>query len=184
MLFFTGLLSFVIMCTGDIAKIKTKSRFSVLFFSVGFLLLAAVTVSYAAASLPTGRSIVVMIVFSIFAVIAGFLLFVSLFGSFPAEDGYIKNEAVVYDKGLYALSRHPGVVFFALFYIFMSAAGFCPLYVSLGFSGANLLYALFQDIYIFPKQLSGYDDYKKRVRFLIPNTTGIKNCLSAIKKKS
>ena len=46
------------------------------------------------------------------------LLYV-LFGSFSVKDAYVRQDSGrrVYDKGFYALCRHPGVLFFAGLYL-------------------------------------------------------------------
>ena len=38
----------------------------------------------------------------------------------------------------------------------------------------NFLYIVMQDMYFFPKYIEGYEEYKKRVGFLIPKTRKIR----------
>lgn len=42
------------------------------------------------------------------------------------------------------------------------------------YSALNLLLASAEDKWFFPRSIGGYDEYKKRVPFLIPTSAGIK----------
>jgi len=74
------------------------------------------------------------------------------------------------DQGVYGLCRHPGFWMFALCYLFLALFFFDIrlLYCCVVYSICNFLYILLQDVYIFPKYIRGYSEYKKRVPFLIP----------------
>lgn len=105
------------------------------------------------------------------------LLLYALFGSFSVKDAYVEQSSGrrVYDKGFYALCRHPGVWFFAGLYVSLHYAFALPwgevvLYVAL-----NILLAAAEDAYIFPRSIGGYDKYKMRVPFLIPKAASIKD---------
>ena len=89
----------------------------------------------------------------------------------PVRDTYRGKAAPrLVDKGMYALCRHPGVLWLPL--------GLLPLAMGLGshgllVSGAltsllNLLYAWYQDRYIFPRTIQGYSDYQRRIPMLLP----------------
>lgn len=99
-------------------------------------------------------------------------LIYTLFFALPFEGTYVEQEKLkVYDQGVYALCRHPGILWFFGFYIFLAAA-LASIELGLAailFSTMNLLYAWIQDKLIFPRTLSGYEAYQKKVPFLIPD---------------
>lgn len=107
-----------------------------------------------------------------------------LFFALPFEETYVdpENGRSVYDKGVYAMCRHPGVIFFFLMYLFIGLA-LLPsdlLICGMVFSLLNLLYAAFQDCVAFPKTFYNYADYKKYVPFIIPNIKSIRLALKTL----
>jgi protein-S-isoprenylcysteine O-methyltransferase Ste14 len=87
-----------------------------------------------------------------------------------------QNRKVV-DSGVYAICRHPGVIFLPLFYLFLWLA--IPtselLYSFTIWALQDILLAVFEDKYIFPILFDGYDLYKKQTPFLIPTIASLKN---------
>jgi protein-S-isoprenylcysteine O-methyltransferase Ste14 len=107
-----------------------------------------------------------------------FLLIYALFFALPFEATYIHGDEKrkAYDQGVYALSRHPGVLFYMIFYLGLAMfewSGAILLIFSI-WSSFNILYILYQDVYIFPKLFSNYDQYKKQTPFLFPTIKSIK----------
>ena len=95
-----------------------------------------------------------------------------LFFALPFHETYAEQTGgrCVYDRGVYALCRHPGILCFFGMFLFAGMAAFpCPLLMhGMVFSLLNLAYALFQDRITFPKTFCDYHTYRKRVPFLIP----------------
>jgi len=98
------------------------------------------------------------------------LLIYTLFFAFNTKEAYQTQEKgrPVYTTGVYGICRHPGVLWFAGIYLsfwlmerisFISAASYI---------GLNIVLAWFEDVYVFPATMSGYDKYKTKVPFLIP----------------
>ncbi len=95
----------------------------------------------------------------------------AIFFAIPFDGTELKGEKKVYTGGVYSLCRHPGVTFLVIALLFLVAA--CPskeltvtaLAVGLG----DILYALLQDKWTFPKTLPGYEEYKHHSRFLLPD---------------
>lgn len=112
------------------------------------------------------------------AVAAAFLLLLLyvLFGSFSVKDAYVRQDSgrQVYDKGFYALCRHPGVLFFAGLYASLHYALALPWTDAALYTLLDLLLAAAEDKWFFPRSIGGYGEYKKRVPFLVPGTAGIK----------
>lgn len=100
------------------------------------------------------------------------LLVYTLFFALPsgAYSGSCTGERKVCRTGMYALCRHPGMLWFTGFYLCMSIALDSAVFwlASAIFILMNYVYILMQDIYIFPLQFSDYDDYKSQTSFVIP----------------
>lgn len=103
------------------------------------------------------------------------LLVRALFFSLPS--GTYSDPAErrkVYDKGLYALCRHPGFPAFVLLYVCLGillGRGSWPCFGLLCI--LNFLYIVLQDCWTFPHIFSDYAAYRREVPFVIPNTRSI-----------
>jgi protein-S-isoprenylcysteine O-methyltransferase Ste14 len=118
------------------------------------------------------------------ALISFLLMFYTLFFSLPFTETYIKlnkNNNVV-DTGMYSLCRHPGVLWFAFFFLFLWLASGKTIMMWAGiiWTGLNILLVYIEDTIIFPKELIGYNEYKKRVPFILPNYRTIKKTISTL----
>ena len=78
--------------------------------------------------------------------------------------------------GVYALCRHPGVLWFAGLYVCLWAAFGLPLWEAASLSGWNVLLVWFEDRCVFPAVLEGYDAYQQTTPFLLPNRRSIRAC--------
>lgn len=112
------------------------------------------------------------------------LLIYTLFFCFDAQETYIhvNQKRMAYTKGMYALCRHPGVIWFVLGFFCLYAmmpTTHVLLYVSL-MSIYNIIYIIIQDIYIFPETFYNYQEYKQQTPFLIPNIKSIKQCIQTL----
>lgn len=108
------------------------------------------------------------------------LLVYTLFFALPFEETYIKENDVrlAYTEGVYALCRHPGVLWFAgLFFCLWGMTG--EFNRGIYFAGMifwNYLYIVFQDLWTFPRTFSNYGEYKKTTPFLLPSPDSIRAC--------
>lgn len=110
---------------------------------------------------------------------ASFALMVyALFFALPFTETYVHvpGKAVVCDRGMYALCRHPGVLWFCLGYLFLALAWGTPRVWGMGivYSLLNVGYVILQDRWTFPRTFKDYAGYRKRVPFLIPTAGSIK----------
>ena len=127
------------------------------------------------------------IVFGILCLLSFCVLIYTLFFALPMKETYVavhNEKPSVCDTGMYALCRHPGVLWFAGFYFclwlaFGSGALLC---MAVWFSSLNVAYIILQDYYTFPRIFSDYGEYKKRVPFLFPNGKSLKRCLDTFKE--
>ena len=179
---FIGILAFFFCLLYDILSMRRK-KYAVLFFAFGGFLLAAATGSlllrapwpgiFSAHPLASALSIAA-------ALFCLALLVKVLFFPSPTEDAYLAGGvSPAVTTGQYALCRHPGVLWFAGFYLALFALTRTPqmLWAFLLFTAADVLYVVLQDRYIFPKTLSGYEDYQKTTPFLIPTPTSLRAML-------
>lgn len=109
-----------------------------------------------------------------------YLLIYTLFFALPFDETYVKESRYrkAYTEGVYALCRHPGVLWFAGMYLFaallwksLEGLIFFVVMVIL-----NIFYIIFQDCYSFPKTFSNYREYQRSTPFLIPNRKSIQQC--------
>lgn len=175
-----GIAGFAACCLFDLNKIRWNKKFLNLFFVIGSLLLILSTVlCILQADLSS--------VFSDFGayrlfMLMGLLLSIlaeiyALFFALPFEDTYMESEHVpVVSRGWYAACRHPGFWTLAFVYLFLWLffEHSLLLYVFFSYTICNFLYIYIQDTYIFPRYIRGYEEYKRKVPFLIPTRESLK----------
>jgi len=180
-----GVLAFLLFIIYDINSIIMKNKYLNSCFFLGFLLLAAATIGI----VITSWDLIIidllrMGIYGTLAAIFLFLLIYTLFFALPFKNTYVetKSNPEVCQNGIYALCRHPGVLWFMGFYIFFGLALKVPLLISAAviFSVLNLFYVIFQDQWTFMKIFGNYDTYKLDTPFIIPNLKSIKRCLQTL----
>jgi protein-S-isoprenylcysteine O-methyltransferase Ste14 len=82
--------------------------------------------------------------------------------------------------GTYALSRHPGVIWFLFYYIFGSVlfANTEILVAGIIWSITNIIYVLLQEKLVFNKLFENYDKYRKTTPMLFPTIKSIKRFMT------
>lgn len=165
-----GILAFALMLLGDLNDAQFGQKPLKLCFPTGIILLAAATYF----GCDFGR---ISVVWCIAAGAFLLLLLYSLFGSFSVRDAYVEQGCGrrVCDRGVYAMCRHPGVLFFAGLYACLHFAVRLPASHTILYIALNLLLAVFEDSAVFPKVLGGYDEYKTRVPFIIPTMKSLRD---------
>ncbi len=175
-----GTLGFVLYFVYDINSFTWKSPLLHKCFLLGTLLLSA------ALALDLYQGISLQKSVGLWQLIwgaagAGFLclLIHALFFALPFENTYCmgkqSGKARPCDQGVYAMCRHPGVLFlFGVYFSWgMAVLPGTLLRNGIIFSLWNVLYVLFQDRVTFPTVFEDYDGYRRRVPFLIPTKTSI-----------
>ena len=179
-----GIIGFIFFIIFDLNKIYWKSKVLNLSFVFGTILLFW----------STGYCVMLSDFSTLFTqfgvwhictllglILSGSALIYILFFALPFEDTYIESEHLpLMDKGVYGACRHPGFWMLTLCYLFLAL--FCSsihlLYCCAAYSICNFLYIVIQDVYIFPKYIQGYQDYKKTVPFLIPTRESLHSAFS------
>lgn len=181
-----GLLAFLFFAVYDINSVIFKNNVINSFFFLGSFLLIFATVGIILASFnDIIWDLWWMSIFGILSIFFLILLVYTLFFALPFNETYIINNGSpkVYRNGLYALCRHPGVLWFAGFYFFLWLTLRIPMLLWAGiiFCSCNFLYIVFQDRWTFIHAFEDYNDYKKSTPFIIPNFKSIKRCLLTLK---
>ena len=99
-------------------------------------------------------------------------LIYTLFFALPFDSTYCQeaDQNKVCRTGIYGVCRHPGIWWFLGCFLCLGFAckdGTVLMY-GIGLSILNLLYAWYQDKWIFPQEFSDYRDYQKEIPFLLP----------------
>lgn len=187
-----GIAAFAAFGLYDVNSVIWKNRIADKLFFAGS---AAVTVSCVLAvydAVTAGKSLMdippeIKTAALIAGVISVVLLVYTLFFAIPFRDTYVDSDGAgkrtVCRNGMYALCRHPGVLWFTV-------AGICICIVfttrdMLMFTGTvcvmNVLYIMLQDKWTFIHTFSDYEDYRKETPFLIPRISGIVKCFGTMK---
>lgn len=186
-----GIFAFILFAISEACTVAEKSVVARSFFFIGVTLLGvsscAITAKRAvqvATQAETGEILIGsleigrMIFFCILAFLCFCLLIYSLFFAIPFTKTYIDSDVKqkkVCRDGMYALCRHPGVLWFIGIYLFLwlSLGGELLLAQFVIFSTLNILYIIIQDNWSFLKCFDDYEEYKKETPFLIPNRKSI-----------
>ncbi len=180
-----GCFAFLLFFLSDLNDCCIRRRPLAVCFPLGGLLLSVATV-LSCHRHPSPLPLPVKGVGLVFGTVFFLLLLKALFFSMPASEAYVEQETgrAATTEGLYALCRHPGVLFFIPLYLCLSVTFGLPYRESAIYSVLNFLLIVFEDAYVFPRVLSGYDAYKKTTPFLIPRPRGIVHCIRTMKKGS
>lgn len=170
-----GITGFILCFLYDINSFTLRSKLLHSTFGIGTALIAVATVLDLRTAWNTGAfSGGLDLLFLFLSVVCFAALIYCLFFALPFQETYTEqsDSRPVYDRGVYALCRHPGILcFFGMFLFAGIAALPCDLLMhGMVFSVLNLAYAFFQDRITFPKTFFDYHIYRERIPFLIPTS--------------
>lgn len=150
-------------------------------FGVGCALVAAATLIMLATQLPAGPRDAIALVSLAAALVFAALMAKALFFSLP-KDTYTAPEQPqrVYAEGMYALCRHPGVLWYCLAFAALALALRTPvaLVACCVLCLGNLAYMMLQDAWSFPRTFVDYAEYKQRVPLFFPTRASIRAALA------
>ena len=146
-------------------------------FPLGALLLAAGTVLAMGEGTPLVRGWPRAALLILGAVFFALLIY-TLFFALPVEASYASpgEKRPACTTGVYALCRHPGVLWFAGLYGCLALAAGLPLWEAAVLSALNVGLVAFEDRCVFPARLEGYGAYQASTPFLVPNRASIRAC--------
>lgn len=170
-----GICAFGLFFASDYNDWRLSLRWGKLLFPAGMVLLCTGTVleAWMRPSIASGwlRGCVLVLAAAFVA-----LLVYTLFFALPVEASYARpgEKRPACTTGVYALCRHPGVLWFAGLYLCIWLGFGLPLWEAVLYSGLNVLLVLFEDRCVFPARLGGYERYQRTTPFLIPNAASIR----------
>ena len=178
-----GCLAFSFLYLFDFNKIRLNCKSINVCFAISVVLLAYSTIGILLGHYK--RTIVnlpLQIIAGFFAVIALILLLYSLFFALPFNATYVDAEDnnTVVDTGMYALCRHPGVIWFFFLYLFLwlSSGIKIMMWAGLVWTLMDVFHVYLQDNWFFPLSLKDYELYKTGTPFLIPSLGSIKKSIT------
>lgn len=185
---FMGIMAFILFLLYDINSIIMKNKLINYCFFLGVALLMTATMGIIISSRgQIAAGVLRIVLFGTVAAVFLILLVYTLFFALPFKDTYTDKDAArkVCKSGVYALCRHPGVLWFTGFYLFLGLSVNLPLLLIAAFlfSLLNLFYVIFQDKWTFIKTFQDYDQYKIETPFLIPNPNSLKHCIGTLTGK-
>jgi len=179
-----GALAFLIAFGFDLASMarKTVLKRAILLTAV-LLFLVALYQALRQPSLGPAPVWVPVLGVTLSVVGAGLLTY-SVVIEIPARSTYLAPGAPsqLVTTGTYALTRHPGVLWFALFMVGLVIANRSAalLIAAPVWLGLDVLYVWLQDRYFFPKQFPDYARYREQTPMLIPTVFSTCRCLRTL----
>lgn len=170
-----GLGAFALFFLSDYNDWKLRRKELRLCFPLGTLLLLAGTAAGCAAGTPPLHGLPRLTALILAAAFAALLVY-TLFFALPAGASYAHpgEDRPVCAGGVYALCRHPGVLWFAAAYLCLWGGCGFPFWAAALYTALDVLLVVFEDGWVFPARLSGYDDYRRATPFLLPNRSSLR----------
>ena len=176
-----GILGFVLLLMFDICSLCKKNYLKYFFGISGFLLILI-------------SSILIIIEFSSILQINGFvraialvlallsllLLVYSVFIEVGRKTYKVDNQHALITDGTYALSRHPGVLWMLLLYIFGAIffQNLLAIYAALIWTIVNIIYVALQERFIFHRIFDNYDKYRESTPMILPNYESVEKFIT------
>jgi len=182
-----GALSFFVTAFSDEWGVRRKRPGAGVFFAAGSLLLTAATLWLLAES-PRPAWPWAVLGGAVALPGLGLLLYTLFFalprgGSKPVPAAAADKLPLV-DNGVFALCRHPGVLWLGMWYlgVWIACRTLATGAAFFLFTGLDTLYVFWQDRCVFPQSIDDYAAYQARVPFLVPNRRSWHACFSTFSK--
>jgi protein-S-isoprenylcysteine O-methyltransferase Ste14 len=134
-----------------------------------------------------GLSALVRVSGGVLLVAGFFMLLYSLFLEIPITQTYVKSSGPrgLVQEGTYALTRHPGVIWYAvaLCGLFLASGSRQTLIAGPVWLAMDVLWVWIEDRFIFERVFDGYADYKKSTPMLVPTAGSIRRFWSTFALK-
>ena len=177
---------FVLCLLYDWNSVRPVCKIFGSFFALGCACLAAGTAAllwYSRDALLPVRTGSLFALAGVVIALAG--LVYTLFFALPFSATYVQQSTgrKAYTEGIYALCRHPGVLWLGLAYLCLAFA------LGTGRSwaffaailGMDIGYVVFQDLWTFPKTFCNYEQYRQTTPFLWPTAASIGRCIRTLR---
>jgi len=182
-----GLCAFLALAVFEYASLKKitglKQVMGVLAFALFGFSLTIVCSSSPKFVLPMNLSGLGWLVSGLF----GFLLVYSIFLEIPFSTTYLHSGAGdrLVTSGTYALSRHPGVMWFAFFLLglLLATRSTLLLWAAPLWLAADILYVWAEEKLYLERVFAGYKEYQRETPMLVPSLRSIRRCLETFKHR-
>jgi len=179
--YLVAILVFVLYIIYDINSITINSVILNKLFILGSVIYLLVNIILIYQLMPEVNFQISNLIFMMLGLFFLILEIYTLFFSLPFSDTYVSDNKAnkVIKSGMYSLSRHIGVLWFILMYLFLALAFKNQTFTIFALVSClmNLIYIIFQDKYSFVIFFDDYQQYKNEVPFLIPKLISIKKIL-------
>lgn len=183
-----GALAFGLMFLSDYAQVLHGRRGAGALFPAGGGLLALVTAVLAADALRRYAHGPVSLVFGAGAVLLLGLLVYTLFFALPSGGSSAATARPdelrpLVDTGVFALCRHPGVLFLGGFYACLWGAlgGWALGCAFVLFTALDAAYAAWQGTVVFPRSIRNYAAYRAVTPRFLPTLRSLRRCLRTLR---
>lgn len=167
---FIGGIGFVLCFLYDWNRVFWKKKWMSGFFWIGCLCQIYAGLSFLCLAWKLKNAGWVIFSGAAFLCLTG--LIYTLFFALPFDSTYCQgaDRNKVCRTGIYGICRHPGIWWFLGCFLCLGRAcgDIRTVVYGILLSLMNLLYAWYQDQWIFPEEFSDYRDYQKEVPFLLP----------------
>jgi len=181
-----GVLCFVMFVIYDVNSVLWHNKILHKFFLFSCILLFLITIIQIYNALRICLLFnIYKIIYLMLSILFFMLLIYTIFFALPFNKTYIdKSEKLeVYDKGMYAICRHPGVIWFFFFYLFLGLAfnSYSIIINGIIYSICNFIYIIFQDLWTFPQTIQNYHLYKESTPFIFPTIKSLKAAINKVR---
>lgn len=176
-----GIMGFALLLMFDITSLFKMNYLKYLFGISGFMLILICTLMIVIdSSFFLQINLLYRAVSLFFAIISLALLIYSVFIEVGKKTYQVEGEHTLVTSGTYALSRHPGVLWMLLLYIFGAIffQNLLAFYAALVWTLANIIYVFIQERFIFHKIFDNYDKYRESTPMIIPNYESIEKFIT------
>lgn len=176
-MFFAGCCGFLVCIIGDVNDAVFHKRWlkPAFYAGVGLIVLSTVWLALgAAAPVSAGWR-------AVFGAAGLLMLGLTVYSVFlcvpPSGKAAADGARPAVTTGMYALCRHPGALWSIFLYICLWGATGLPAYAAAVYPALNVIYVFVQDRWLFPRFLSGYDEYRKTTPFIFPTPGSLRRCI-------
>ncbi|MCK5761677.1 MAG: DUF1295 domain-containing protein [Candidatus Izimaplasma sp.] len=177
-----GILGFMLLLLFDICSLFKRNIIKYFFAFSGFALI--ITSSFFIIQLNSQISfsywvrIISLVISSLFLC----LLIYSVFIEVGRNTYQYKNKNKLITTGTYALSRHPGVLWFLLVYLFGAIYFQNSFVLSAGiiWTVINIIYVSIQERFIFRRIFDDYGSYIKSTPMILPSSHSFEKCITTL----
>lgn len=174
-----GVLGYLLLIIADLNKVKQIHPFLNAAFGAGVIIIglatAGILLDYPASFTLPGTLPTIFVALAVPCILIQLYI---LFFAVPFKQTYVElGNYQIIDTGFFGLARHPGVMWFFLFYTFLwlGTGKMMVLWANVVWTACDIIHVYLQDRVFFPRMFKDYDVYIRKVPFMIPTRKSLKN---------